>query len=267
MHMQEPLRAGPIMQIVDILCYDQQFARPFGIQLGQRPMGSVGLDLDKPRPPSVVKLVNQRRIAPERLGRRHILDPMPFPEPVGTAECGEAAFGADPRARQDDDVPNSAHRSILSHLDVKSAGNYIDTNVSDTLSSIMVSEAYHHPIGIRAEDIDHMGHVNNSVYLKWVQEAVIDFWEKVAPPEAVAKHLWIALSHEIRYRRPTFVDDLVVADVIAEKVEGAKAFFTTVIKRGEEVLAEVKSTWCCLDAVSRRPARLARDIAQRFLSD
>ena len=82
---------------------------------------------------------------------------------------------------------------------------------------------------------------------------------------AVARHLWVALSHEINYRRPTFLDDIVVADVIAEKVEGAKALFTTVIKRGETVLAEVKSSWCCLDAVSKRPARLARDIAARFL--
>ena len=129
-----------------------------------------------------------------------------------------------------------------------------------------MSATYHHPIGIVPADIDHMGHVNNSVYLKWVQEAVIRYWEKVAPPEAVARHLWIALSHEINYRRPTFLEDLVVADVIAEKVEGARAFFTTVIKRGEVVLAEVKSSWCCLDAVSQRPVRLARDIAQRFLS-
>ena len=126
---------------------------------------------------------------------------------------------------------------------------------------------FRHPVAIDPADIDHMGHVNNSVYLKWVQEAVVDFWEKVAPPEAVAKHLWIALSHEIKYRRPTFLDDLVVADVIAEKVEGAKAFFTTVIKRGEDVLAEVKSQWCCLDAVTKRPARLARDIAAKFLPD
>jgi acyl-CoA thioester hydrolase len=129
----------------------------------------------------------------------------------------------------------------------------------------MTSRAYHHPIGIAAEDIDHMGHVNNSVYLKWVQEAVIRYWESLAPPEAVARHLWVALKHEISYRRPTFLDDAVVADVIAEKVEGARALFTTVIKRGEDVLAEVKSTWCCLDAVSLRPARLARDIAARFL--
>ena len=129
----------------------------------------------------------------------------------------------------------------------------------------MVSSAYHHPIGILAEDIDHMGHVNNSVYLKWVQEAVVRYWEKIAPAEAVAGHLWVALKHEISYRRPAFLEDNVVADVIAEKVEGAKALFTTMIMRGEEVLAEVKSTWCCLDAASLRPARLARDIAARFL--
>ena len=155
----------------------------------------------------------------------------------------------------------------LSHLDVKSAGNDIDTNVSYKHSSTKMTQAFHHPIGIAPDDIDHMGHVNNSVYLKWVQEAVIRYWEKVAPPEAVARHLWIALSHEIKYRRPTFLEDLVVADVIADKVDGARALFTTVIKRGEEVLAEVKSTWCCLDATSRKPARLARDIAQRFLRD
>ena len=130
-----------------------------------------------------------------------------------------------------------------------------------------MTQAYHHPIGILPDDIDHMGHVNNSVYLKWVQEAVVRYRERVAPPDAVARHLWIALSHEIQYRRPTFLDDLVVADVIAERVEGAKAFFTTVIKRGEEVLAEVKSSWCCLDAASLRPVRVARDIAARFLAD
>ncbi len=103
------------------------------------------------------------------------------------------------------------------------------------------------------------------MYLKWVQEAVIRYWESLAPPDAVARHLWVALSHEIKYRRPAFLDDVVVADVIAEKIDGARAFFTTVIKRGEEVVAEVQSSWCCLDSVSKRPARLARDIAARFL--
>lgn len=125
---------------------------------------------------------------------------------------------------------------------------------------------FRHPIAIAPADIDHMGHVNNAVYLTWVQDAVVQYWEKVAPSDAVARHLWVALKHEITYRRPTFLDDVVVADVLAEQVQGARAFFTTVLKRGEEVLAEVKSCWCCLDADTLRPARLARDVAERFVA-
>src|SRR6476619_7147446 len=125
--------------------------------------------------------------------------------------------------------------------------------------------AFQHPISIEAADIDHMGHVNYAVYLKWVQEAVIDYWSSVAPPGAVAQHLWVALKHEITYLRPTFLTDNVVAEVIAEKVEGARAFFRTVLRRGDDVLSEISSTWCCLDASSLRPARLARDIVARFL--
>jgi acyl-CoA thioester hydrolase len=124
---------------------------------------------------------------------------------------------------------------------------------------------FRHPVAIDPADIDEMGHVNNATYLKWVQEAVVDYWRSVAPPDAVARHLWVALKHEITYLRPTFLQDVVVAEVIAEKVEGARAMFTTVVRRGEEVLSEIKSSWCCLDVDTRRPARLARDIVGMFL--
>jgi acyl-CoA thioester hydrolase len=125
---------------------------------------------------------------------------------------------------------------------------------------------FRHPVAIQPDDIDHMGHVNNAVYLKWVQDAVVDYWQSIAPPDAVARHLWVALKHEITYLRPTFLQDTVVAEVIAEKVHGARAMFTTVLRRGEEVLSEIKSSWCCLDAESLRPARLAREVIGRFLS-
>ncbi|TKD51385.1 acyl-CoA thioesterase [Sphingomonas baiyangensis] len=124
---------------------------------------------------------------------------------------------------------------------------------------------HQHRLTIAPGDIDHMGHVNNAVYLSWVQEAVVAYWEKVAPAEAVARHLWVALKHEITYRRPAFLDDTVIATVVAERVEGARAFFTTMIRRGEEVLAEVESSWCALDSDTRRPVRVARDIVRRFL--
>jgi acyl-CoA thioester hydrolase len=129
----------------------------------------------------------------------------------------------------------------------------------------MSAHVHRHPIGIEPADIDFMGHVNNAIYLKWVQEAVVAHWRRPAPAEAVAKHLWVALKHEITYRRPAFLDDEVVASVVVEKVHGARAFYRTLIERGEEVLAEVRSSWCCIDAETLRPARIARDVAARFL--
>jgi len=124
---------------------------------------------------------------------------------------------------------------------------------------------FRHPVRIEPSDIDHMGHVNNAVYLRWVQDAVVRYWETVAPPDAVARHLWVALRHEISYRKPAFLEDGVVAEVIAERMQGARSFFSTIIRRGEEVLAEVSSSWCCLDAATKRPARLARDVVGRFV--
>ncbi|AHE54620.1 acyl-CoA thioesterase [Sphingomonas sanxanigenens] len=126
---------------------------------------------------------------------------------------------------------------------------------------------HHHPITVEPADIDFMGHVNNARYLGWVQDAVIAHWRNLAPAEAVAQHLWVALKHEITYRKPAFLEDEVIATVILEKVQGARAFYETLIRRGEEVLAEVKSSWCCVDAETLRPARIAADIAARFFGD
>lgn len=125
--------------------------------------------------------------------------------------------------------------------------------------------AHQYPIGIDPADIDFMGHVNNASYLKWVQEAVLSHWRNLAPPDAVARHLWVALKHEITYRKPTFLGDDVIATVLLEKVEGVRAFYETVIKRGDDVLAEIKSSWCSIDATTLRPTRLAASVVERFL--
>lgn len=120
------------------------------------------------------------------------------------------------------------------------------------------------PIKVLPEDIDFMGHVNNARYLNWVQDAVLAHWRKLAPQEDVASKAWVALKHEITYRRPAFLDDDVIARTVLEQFQGARAFYHTVISRGEEVLAEVRSAWCCIDAVSLRPARVGEHLRGLF---
>ncbi|MXP08907.1 acyl-CoA thioesterase [Pseudoblastomonas halimionae] len=121
-----------------------------------------------------------------------------------------------------------------------------------------------HQIQIQPDDIDFMGHVNNARYLSWVQDAVLSHWKKLAPAEALASRAWVAIKHEITYRQPAFLDDEVFANTVLESVKGARAFYSTVIKRGEEVLAEVQSSWCCIDAETLRPARIGEEVKGFF---
>lgn len=122
-------------------------------------------------------------------------------------------------------------------------------------------------ITISPRDIDHMGHVNNAVYLQWVQETIVNYWKDIAPLEARASLLWVALKHEITYRAPLFLNDSVDALVTATETRGSRASFRTIFKRGKDVSAEVVSSWCCIDAATRKPRRLAHDIVARFLPD
>ena len=124
--------------------------------------------------------------------------------------------------------------------------------------------AFAMPIRIVPADIDFMGHVNNARYLGWVQDVVLAHWQKLAPADEVASKAWVALKHEITYRRPAFLDDDVIAETMLEKIAGARSFYNTVIRRGEEVLAEVQSMWCCIDSGTLRPARINRDVAEKY---
>ena len=126
----------------------------------------------------------------------------------------------------------------------------------------MSAKPFSFPIKVLPADIDFMGHVNNARYLNWVQDTVLAHWRRLAPADEVASKAWVALKHEITYRKPAFLDDEVIAETVLEKIKGARSFYNTVIRRGEDVLAEVKSMWCCLDADSHRPARISREVAE-----
>ncbi|MFC0204429.1 acyl-CoA thioesterase [Novosphingobium soli] len=123
------------------------------------------------------------------------------------------------------------------------------------------------PVTIGPEDIDFMGHVNNATYLKWVQAAVIAHWRSVASPAAVAAYQWLALRHEITYRKPAFLRDRLMAHVVLDKVKRESAFYDTTIRRGDEVIAEVKSRWCCIEAASRLPVRVADEVVAMFFPE
>jgi len=122
----------------------------------------------------------------------------------------------------------------------------------------MTESEFAHTVTVepQEQDIDHMGHVNNSVYLTWVQEVVVGHWSRIAPPDIKAQVGWIALKHEIIYRRAAFLGEAVDVGTRIVQIRGVKAYYETLIKRGEKVLASVKSVWGAVDLSTGRLKRL-----------
>src|SRR3989441_4713691 len=72
---------------------------------------------------------------------------------------------------------------------------------------LMSSVPFEMTVSVLPEDIDEQNHVNNTVYLRWVQEVATAHWKALASAEAQAAVGWIVLRHEIDYKLPASLGD------------------------------------------------------------
>jgi acyl-CoA thioester hydrolase len=122
------------------------------------------------------------------------------------------------------------------------------------------------PLVANAEDIDELGHVNNIVYLRWVQEAAMAHWRALAPREAQAALAWVVLRHEIDYSRAALLGDELVARTWVGTAEGLSfERHTEIIRRRDlRVLARARTLWCPVDMATGRPRRVLDDVRRLF---
>lgn len=120
-------------------------------------------------------------------------------------------------------------------------------------------------VDVMPADIDRLGHVNNSVHLRWIEQAVHQHWCARASADELAALDWIAVRHEIDYRKPAFEGDRLTIAVRLDSVRRARAWYSTVIRRGDDIIAEAVSCWCCIDAATGRLTVIPPDASSRFL--
>ncbi len=106
-------------------------------------------------------------------------------------------------------------------------------------------------------DIDENGHVNNVVYLAWMQDIAIAHWSSRAPAEEQPKWAWVALRHEIDYRRPLLPGETATAVTWVGERRGPRFDrFIRIDGPDGEMCAQTRSEWCLIDASTRRPVRV-----------
>lgn len=130
----------------------------------------------------------------------------------------------------------------------------------------MSSKIYIHPITIIESDIDGQGHVNNIIYLKWVQEAAIAHWNSVADIYMQEANFWVVSRHEIDYLKSAYLNSKLVAKTWVTEPKGAKSerYVTISDAETETVYANIKTTFYLLDAKSKKPKRIDAEIVNVF---
>ena len=128
--------------------------------------------------------------------------------------------------------------------------------------SILTAEKFAYKIIIREADIDEYCHVNNVVYLRWVQEVSTAHWYQVASPELRSLYSWVIIRHEIDYFCQAVLSDDIIAYTWPGEHQGAKIdrYVKLCNATTGKVIAEAKTTWCLLDAKKLRPKRLEQDV-------
>ena len=116
------------------------------------------------------------------------------------------------------------------------------------------------------EHIDELGHVNNTVWVSWIQDLATAHWEQAARPEDVASFFWVVTRHEIDYRGNIVEGDSVTGETWIEgEPRGATSVRRVDFRNAAgKVIVSAATTWAMLERASQRLVRVRPEVLEPF---
>ena len=118
------------------------------------------------------------------------------------------------------------------------------------------------------EHIDILGHVNNAVWVQWMEQVAVAHWESVADAAHKDAYFWVVVRHEIDYLRPAFEGDRIVARTwVGEAPRGAKFDrHLEFIGKDGRVCVRARTDWAIIDKAAGRPIRVPPEVVAPFMA-
>ena len=118
------------------------------------------------------------------------------------------------------------------------------------------------------EHIDELGHVNNAVWVQWIQQVAVAHWHAVADPAHDEAYYWVVVRHEIDYLRAAHEGDQVTARTwIGDAPKGARSDrFVEFTGPDGKICVRSKTEWAIIDKALGRPIRVPAEVIAPFIS-
>lgn len=122
---------------------------------------------------------------------------------------------------------------------------------------------------VRQYELDQNGHVNNAVYLNWIEQVAVDHVESLGLGREWAAQQgggWVVREHRIVYHRPVVLGDVVLVTTVPQELRGVTGLRRTEINRESDgvLMTEADTVWVWVRARDGRPMRIPVDLLQRF---
>ena len=116
------------------------------------------------------------------------------------------------------------------------------------------------------EHIDVLGHVNNAVWVQWMEAIATSHWEAIASPEQQAAFVWVVTRHEIDYRGNIRAGESVTAETFVPDAPRGARFDRRVdfTNSAGKVIVSARTQWVLIEQASGRIQRVPAEMAALF---
>jgi len=123
-------------------------------------------------------------------------------------------------------------------------------------------------VRVTEADLDDQQHVNNVIYVRWVQDVAVEHWRSRTSAAVQAEVGWVLLRHEIDYRAPALLGDEIRLRTEVPPQEGLKVARFVEIRRVADgrLLASSKTLWVPVDPRTMRPKRVSPELRAHFFA-
>lgn len=113
---------------------------------------------------------------------------------------------------------------------------------------------------VTADAIDTLDHVNNAVYVQWMEVVATKHWDFLTTQNPFPDYIWVVMKHEIEYKNQAFLGDEITAKTWVGETKGFTSVRHIAFFKEETLLVESKTIWAMLDAKTQKPVRIRENV-------
>jgi acyl-CoA thioester hydrolase len=137
-----------------------------------------------------------------------------------------------------------------------------------SLTKPQIEPIYPYEFTIPEDAVDENGHVNNVMYVQWMQDAAIRHYEAISgtqPTQAIGA-TWVVRSHKIEYLSPAYAGERIRVLTWVANMRRVRSLrrYRFIRVADEQLLVRGETDWVFLDVKTGRPRAVPPEVTDLF---